>query len=166
MGHPDDVAVGLLGLAMAAVAFLGILAFTVIACAKAHRLLPERRSRAVYWIGMAVMVPLCLVTFPIAPLVMQALAVIGEFGWDAYAGGLRVVDKHGLLSDGQFLSVFWTAAMGIGCIVLDFWWVIPITVWHCHFNPRRQSGKRGSTDAVSPESEAVEQGAGPDRRGG
>jgi hypothetical protein len=166
MGHPDDVAVGLLGLAMGAVAFLGILALTVIACANAHRLLPARRSRAVYWIGMAVMVPLCLMTFPFAPRVMRAVAVVGEFGWDAYAGGLRVVDKHGVLSDGRFLSVFWTATMGVGCIVLDFWWVIPITAWHCHFNPRRPAGKRVSAGGVSTEREAAEQGAGPDRRGG
>jgi hypothetical protein len=151
MGHPDRYAVGLLGFGMMAGALLGIFALTLIACANARRVLPQRRARAIYWIGMALMVPLALGTFPLAPQLMRALAVIASFGWDAYAGGLRVVNKHGLLSDGRFLSVFWTAATGVGCIVLDFLWVMPITSWHCHFNPGRRAGEQVSDGSVRTE---------------
>jgi hypothetical protein len=125
--------VGLLGLGMMVVAVLVMMAAAVLAYLNAHRVLPRRRSRLTYWIGMAVLVPAVVATFPLAPNVMQALAVIASFGWDAYAGGLRVVSKHGQLSNGDFLGVFWSAAIGVGCIVLDFFWVIPMTAWHGHF---------------------------------
>jgi hypothetical protein len=159
MSHPDKYAVGLLGFGMMAVAFLGILALAVVACANAHRVLPGRRSRTTYWVGMAVMGPLALATFPLAPKAMQALAVIASFGWDAYAEGLRVVSKHGQLSDGRFLSVFWSAAVGVGCIALDFFWAIPITAWHCHFNPRRGPGDAASPAGVARMHGAVAPGA-------
>ena len=138
MSHPDKYAVGLLGLGMAALALLMGLGIAVFVCCNTHRFLPLRRSRTTYWIGMALMVPPWLATFPLAPKAMQALAVIASFGWDAYADGLRVISKHGQLSDGRFLGVFWAAAMGVGCVVLDFSWVIPVTAWHCHFNPSRK----------------------------
>ena len=155
MGHPDHYAVGLLSFGMMVVAFVGGFVLTLLACAKAHRVLPARRRRATYWIGMALLASLCLATFPLAPKLMRALAVIASFGWDAYAGGLRVVNKHGLLSDGRFLSVFWAAATGVGCLVLDFFWVIPIAAWYCHFNPRRPVGQQAGA-AASSEREAAE----------
>jgi hypothetical protein len=165
MSHPDKYGVGLLGLGMGAAAFLIGLTVLVIALLYAHRVLPRSRSRLLYWSGIAVMVPIALATFPLAPKVMQALAVIASFGWDAYDGGLRVVGKHGQLSDGRFLSVFWTAATGVGCLVLDFFWFIPITVWYCHFNPRQEpEGGIGSTEAPHV-SEPGEPGA-PNPHGG
>jgi hypothetical protein len=156
MGHPDQYAVGLLGFGMMVVGFPIIFALTVVAGLNSHRLLPERRSRASYWIGMALMVPLALVTFPLSPELMRALAVVASFGWDAYADGLRMINKHGLLSDGRFLSVFWTAATGVGCIVLDFFWVIPITAWYFHFNPGRLARERVNAGGVPTGREATE----------
>ncbi len=155
MSHPDHYAVGLLGLGLGAVAFLGIFALTLLACHYAERVLPQRRSRTTYWLGMAVLALLCIATFPLAPKVMRAAAVIASFGWDAYAGGLRVVSKHGQLADGRFLGVFWTAAMGVGCLVLDFWWVIPATAWYVHFNPPRQPGHTGTPADAARGSEAT-----------
>jgi hypothetical protein len=147
VSHPDKNIVGLVGLGMETVAFLGIFVLAVLASMKAGSGSPRRRSRTTYWIGMCVMVPLALATFPLAPKAMQALAVIASFGWDSYAEGLHVVNKHGLLSDGRFLGIFWSAATGVGCIVLDFFWVIPIAAWHYHFNPRQQP--RPSVDPMN-----------------
>jgi hypothetical protein len=148
MSHPDKFAVGLLSLGMGMIAFFGIFALSVIASMKAGSASTHPRSRTIYWIGMTVMVPLALATFPLAPKVMKALAVIASFGWDAYADGLRVVNKHGLLSDGRFLGVFWSAAMGVGCIILDFIWTIPIAAWHYYFHPRQQPGAREGPSPV------------------
>src|SRR4051794_5174083 len=105
MSHPDKYAVGLLGLGMLFLALVIGLAVYVVAILNAHRVLPRRRSRLIFWLGMAVMAPLPLVSFPLAPELMHALAVIGSFGREAYDNGLRVVSKHGELSDGRFLSV-------------------------------------------------------------
>jgi hypothetical protein len=165
MSHPDKYAVGLLGFGMMVVAFMSIFALAVIACMNAQRVVPQRRSRTTYWIGMTLMVPLALATFPLAPRAMQALAVITSFSWDAYAEGLRVVNKHGQLSDGRFLSVFWSAAMGVGCIVLDFFWVIPIGAWHCRFHPRPQPGPGVDPARVVQGNGAAGPAAAPDRGG-
>src|SRR4051812_11263024 len=124
MSHPDKYLVGLLSLGMAAVGMLTIAGLALVACAKAHWVLPRNRSRTTYWVGMVVLAPLWLATFPLSPKVMGAVAVIASFGWDAYADGLRVAGKHGQLSDGRFLSVFWAAAAPVGCILLDFAWAI------------------------------------------
>lgn len=149
MSHPDKYAVGLLSLGMMFLSLVIGIVVLVVAFLHAHRVLPRRRSRLVFWLGMAVMVPLPLISFPLAPELMHALAVIGSFGWEAYENGLRVVSKHGELSDGRFLSVFWSAAMGIGILVLDFCWLIPITVWYCHFNPRPEP-RTESASGVGP----------------
>jgi hypothetical protein len=138
MSHPDKYAVGLVAIGMGFVALILLITFSIIAFLNAYRVLPLRRSRTVFWIGMIVIVPAWLATFLVAPKFVHALAVVAEFGWDAYAEGLRVVNKHGLLSDGRFLSVFWAAASGVLILVLDFVWAIPVTAWYCHFNPGRK----------------------------
>src|SRR5260370_41979023 len=112
MAHPDKYVVGLLGLGMAALGVLIALAVLVMVCLNAHRVLPRRRFRTTYWIGMAVLAPLALAACLLTPRVVGDVAVIASFGWDAYAEGLRVVNKHGQLSDGRYLSVFWAAAFG------------------------------------------------------
>lgn len=136
MTHPDKYGVGLLTLSMVTFAFLILFGVSLLAIHNAHRVLPANRFRTTYWIGMVLMVPLWIAIFPLAPRVSQAVAVIASFGWDAYDGGLRVVNRHCQLSDGRFLSVFWAAAAHVGCMVLDFCWVIPVAAWHYHFNPR------------------------------
>jgi hypothetical protein len=139
MTHPDTYAVGLLGLGMAALSV--VLGFGVLAILQlnSHRFLPLRRSRTTYWVGMAVLVPVAFVgSPPVSSLAVQHLAVIASYGWDAYADGLRVINKHGELSDGRYLSVFWAAAMGGGMVSLTVASVIPVTVWYLHFNPSRK----------------------------
>jgi hypothetical protein len=138
MSHPDKYVVGPLGLGMAALGV--VLAFGVLAilALNSHRFLPLRRSRTTFWLGMAVLVPLACAGLPIfTSQAVQHLAVIASDGWDTYADGLRVINKHGQLSDGRFLSVFWAAAMGGGAFVISLFCVIPATVWYLHFNPSR-----------------------------
>jgi hypothetical protein len=136
MSPPDSYVVGLLGLGMAALGVVlgfGVLAILVL---NSHRFLPLRRSRATYWAGMAVLVPVAFVALPpVSAQVVQHLAVIASNGWDAYADGLRVINKHGELSNGRYLGVFWSAAMGGGMVSLIVASVIPVTVWYLHFNP-------------------------------
>ncbi|MBO0698618.1 MAG: hypothetical protein J2P46_09505, partial [Zavarzinella sp.] len=122
-------------------------------CAWGDRRWRPGGSRTLYWAGLLVIVPLGLATMPTAPKVMRAVTVIASFGWDAYAGGLRVVSKHGELSDGRFLSTFWSAATGVGSIVLEFVWVIPVLAWHYRFRPRRP-GRGGDAQAGASTSPA------------
>lgn len=129
----------MLGLSMAGVGMLlwliviGILSFT------AYRFLPLRRSRSTFWLGMTVLVPLACAGMPFFPsYAMQALAVIEMHGWDAYSEGLRVINKHGQLSDGSYISVFWAAAMGGGAFVLSGFCMIPLTTWCMHYHPGRK----------------------------
>jgi hypothetical protein len=133
MTHPEPYAVGMLSLAMAAVGCVIVVALTAVACRNAHRFLPSPRARTVFWVGLALTLPL-----PFAALftgeALRDLAVIPSFGWDAYAGGLRIVTKHGLLSDGRYLPVFWQAACGAGTVVLLTFSMTPLTVWCLHFH--------------------------------
>src|SRR6478672_7727651 len=114
MTHPDNVAVGLLGLAMFAMGALTVIILTIVAAHFSYRFLPLRRSRTMFWIGIVIGVTFALAVLLVAAKAMHALAVIASFGWDAYADGLRVINKHGQLSDGRFLSIVWAAASGTG----------------------------------------------------
>lgn len=136
MRHPEPYAVGMLTLAMAAVGCVIVVVFTAVACLKAHRFLPSLRARTVYWVGLALTLPLPFVALFMGEA-LRNLAVIPSFGWDAYAGGLRIVTKHGLLSDGRYLPVFWQAACGAGTVVLVVFSMTPLMVWclHFHFGP-------------------------------
>jgi len=52
-----------------------------------------------------------------------------------YTDGVRVVNKHGLLTNGQYLGVFWTAAIG-GWILPGMMLLLsPMVAWYVHFNP-------------------------------
>ncbi len=159
MAPPDNDLVGLLGLAMAALGVPAALVVLVLVCRHAGRVLPRRRSRTTYWLGMAVLVPLALAACLLTPRALGDGAVIASFGWDAYAEGLRVVNKHGQLSDGRYLGVFWAAAFGAGWFPLWLLYGIPVAAWHCHFNPRRQPGQ----DAAAQEVERGRRGSGADR---
>src|SRR5262249_56989512 len=90
------------------------LAVIVSVCRSAHPVWPARRSRTTYRIGMVVLVPLMLAGCILVPRFIGDVAVIASYGWEAHAEGLRVVDRHGQLSDGRYLGVFWAAAFGAG----------------------------------------------------
>jgi hypothetical protein len=138
MSHPDKWAVGPLGLGLAALGLLLDLVVLVLVCRNAYRVLPLRRSRPTYWIGMAVLVPAFLAAALLTPMVVGRVAVIASFGWEADAEGLRVVNKHGQLSDGRFLGVFWAAAFGAGWFPIWGLLTIPVVAWYTHFNPGRR----------------------------
>jgi hypothetical protein len=143
MSHPDKFVVGTLGLGMAALGLLIAFVALVIVCLNAHRVLPRSRSRRTYWIGMAVLIPLALAACLLTPRFIGNVAVIASFGWDAYADGLRVVNKHGQLSDGRYLGLFWAAAFGSWWFPACFLLSIPVVAWHFHFNPKKTpQGKR------------------------
>ena len=150
MAHPDKSVVGLLGLGMAAFGTLIGLVVLVIVCLNAHRVLPRRRSRMTYWIGMAVLVPVAVAACLLTPKILGDAAVIASFGWDAYAEGLRVINKHGQLSDGRYLGVFWAAVFGAGWFPIWFLTAVPVVAWHCHLNPRQQSSNGGDPVDVVP----------------
>ena len=136
MRHPDSYLVGPLGLAMCGLAMLFTSRFAIALGFHAHRFLPTGRSRTTYWTGMVLMFPLAVTAFILSPTVFKALAVIASFGWNAYDGGLRVVNKHGQLSDGGYLNVFWAAVHGVGPVVVMMLGVVPVVVWYMHFHPR------------------------------
>ena len=165
MAHPDKSVVGLLGLGMAALGVLIALAVLVLVGLNAHRVLPRHRSRTTYWIGLAVLAPLALAACLLTPRVVGDVAVIASFGWDAYAEGLRVINKHGQLSDGRYLGVFWAAAVGAWWFPIWFLFAIPVVAWHCHFNPRRLPGHGVDRTVVVRVDGATELPAVPDRGG-
>jgi hypothetical protein len=136
MPHPDKYAVGLLALGMAALGLLLALTALVIVCRHAHRVLPLRRSRTTYWLGMVVLLPLALAVCLLTPRGIGDVAVIASFGWEAFREGLRVVNRHGQLSDGRYLDVFWAAAFGACWFPIWFLFAIPVVAWHRHFNSR------------------------------
>jgi hypothetical protein len=114
---------------LVALVWLGILSVLPL-----HSLLPCRDRRVVYWLGMLFFAPVLVFSVPCVATALQALAVIATLGWEDYAGGVRVVDKHGLLTNGQYLGVFWTAAIGgwmlPGMILL----LSPMVAWYVHFH--------------------------------
>src|SRR5262245_48060006 len=138
MPHPEKYFVGLLGLGMAAVGLLLALVVLAIVAVHADLLLPRRRGRTTSWLGMALLVPLALVACLVTPKVIADAGVIASFGWDAYAEGLRVVNKHGQLSDGRYLNVFWAAARGGWLLPIWFLLGLPVVAWHRHFHPGPQ----------------------------
>jgi hypothetical protein len=134
MTHPESNVVGLLSLAMAAVGGLTWLVVMFALFLHSHRFLPPRCSRTTYWVGVALTFALALAALLVTGRAMGDLAVIADLGPDAYAGGLRVADKHGLLSNGRRLGVFWQAAQGAGTVVILLFSMLPLTVWVTHFN--------------------------------
>lgn len=148
MTHPEPYAVGMLSLAMAAVGGLTAVALTVVAVLKSHRFLPAPRSRTIYWVGLALTLALPFAALLVTGKAMGDLAVIASFGWDAYAGGLRVVNKHGLLSDGRYLPVFWQAASGAGTVVILMFSLTPVTVWLLHFHLSRDPSQAAQLTGV------------------
>jgi hypothetical protein len=137
MTHPDSYIVGMLGLAVFAVGAITIMTGAAVTGLQSHRFLPLYRSRTLFWIGMPVLLALPLAILLVAARAMQALAVIASFGWDAYADGVRVINKHGELSSGGHVSAFWAAAIGAGTVLLMLLAVVPLTVWVLHFHRNR-----------------------------
>lgn len=86
---------------------------------------------------MIVLATPTLVLLLLTPKTIQALAIISSYGFRSYISGLHVVDKHGLVSNGQYLGTFWSAA--IGAWILPIWMLlsIPLGVWHVHCRERR-----------------------------
>jgi multisubunit Na+/H+ antiporter MnhB subunit len=146
MQPPNTHLVGLLGLAMCGlgmVLYLLLLYWLLVRQRRlVRRLLPKSRSRTTYWIGMAVLAPITLAATLAMPKAIRALAVIASFGWEAYADGLRVVNKHGLLSDGRYLGVFWDAAIGGWILPLMLLLTTPMVQWHMHFEEMETKSKQ------------------------
>jgi hypothetical protein len=148
MTHPEDGTVAVLTLAFAAVGTWLALAAGVVLWLNTGRLLPSRRSRAAYWVGVALLAPAILTAVPVAATATKAVGVIASRGWDASAGGLRVVNKHGLLSDGSYLSAVWTAAMAPLIWTAMLLLAVMAAVWHLHYHPLQDAAHRAGN---SPE---------------
>src|SRR5687768_15923795 len=146
--HPEPYAVGMLSLAMVAVGGLTALAVAAVAVLNSHRFLPPPRSRTIYWVGLALTLALPFAALLVTGAALADLAVIASFGWDAYAGGLRVVNKHGLLSDGRYLPVCWQAAAVGGTVVILMFSLTPVTVWLLHFHFSRDPSQAAQLTGV------------------
>jgi hypothetical protein len=157
--NPESLTTALLWLPLLAVGTLCAGAVVAALWRYGGRLLPRQRSRAAYWAGVAALAPLVLAGFRFAFWAGQAVGVIGYAGWNAYVGGVRVVNNKGLLSDGRYLSGFWDAASG------GVAWAVLLVVaavaagWHLHFNPPRVGP---DPEAGSPGAADAEPGAAPD----
>src|SRR5262245_11325333 len=146
--HPERYAVGMLGLAMVAVGGLTAVAATLFVGFNSHRYLPTRCSRLTYWVGLALTLALPVAALLVTGAALADLAVIASFGWDAYSGGLHVVNKHGLLSDGRYLPVFWQAAWGAGTVVILMFSMTPVAVWLMHFHLSRDPSQAAPLTGV------------------
>jgi hypothetical protein len=135
MTPADNTIVGLLSLALAAGGTVFALAFGILFWLNTSRLLPAPRLRVVYWLGVAIFGPILLAIVPLTIEAAKAVAVIASFGWDAFADGLRVVGKRGRLSDGRFLSTFWTAAIVPMMWTASMLFICVAVGWHMHFHP-------------------------------
>ena len=163
MPHPEHAIVGLLSVALAGVGTLFALAAGWTFWLNTSRILPSQRSRSAYWVGVTFFALVILPSVGFATIeASKAVPVIASFGWDAYSDGLRVVNKHGLLSDGRYLSAFWTAA-----IVPMMWTTILVHIfvamgWHMHFHPPRvvaePSADRPENRPAEPASGLIGQG--------
>ena len=138
MPHPEHATVGLLWFALAAVGTLFALAMGWMFWLNTARFLPSRRSRTAYWAGVAFFALVILPTVRFTTTEgSKAVAVIASRGWDAYSDGLRVVDKYGQLSDGRYLSGFWTAAIFAMMWTMILLIIFVVVGWHMHFHPPR-----------------------------
>jgi hypothetical protein len=114
MPHPaTEPWVGLLSIGLAFGGTLAVLAMYVVGTLLAARLGMRRYpNRVALRIGLAVAAPLTVCAmFLVIPL-LEIPAIVATYGWDAYATGVHIVDKHGLVSNGEYLGTFWTAAIG------------------------------------------------------
>jgi hypothetical protein len=146
--NPESHITALLWLPLLGVGTVCAVAVGAVVWRYCGRILPRRRSRPVYWAGVAVLTPLALAGFRAAFWAGQAVGVIGFAGWDAYAGGLRLVNNKGLLSDGRYLSGFWDATCGAVSWTVLLVVVSVVAGWHLHFHPpRAESGSPVAPDA-------------------
>jgi xanthine/uracil permease len=75
----------------------------------------------------------------------QALLVIMAFGFDEYASGLRIINKHGELSDGRSLGDVWMGVWGAFLFLSLALPILPLVVfrlWVARTKPRSDRSRR------------------------
>jgi hypothetical protein len=140
MTHPaDENVVGLLSFVMCVSGLIIVMTlFGVLTHWRiARRLLPQRCSRRMYWAGMIIIALPTVVLMLLTPKVIQALAIVCSYDFRSYISGLHVVNKHGLVSDGQYLGTFWSAAIGAWILPVWLFLAIPLGEWHIHCRERQ-----------------------------
>jgi hypothetical protein len=134
---------------------LGIAVWIAMPCAVAF-IVPvtqarwQRIPRPLYVLGITL-----FVIFPVPAMtqwfpLMEYVGISCAYGRDAYADGLRLVDKHGNLNDGRVLPDIWRVIVYTGVCVLFLWSSLPLTVFYMLFRgsakrsrprPRQQQGE-------------------------
>ena len=76
--------------------------------------LPGPLGCLMLWIALAGLVVLTFVSLRVAFIVIQRPLITHVYGPNSYSTGLRVVGRHGELSNGQRLPGDWTFALNVG----------------------------------------------------
>jgi len=113
---------------------------------------PNPRTKAIEqylrgWPLLGVLVITIACSFGSYALVKYAI-INGAYGTDAWDNGLRVVDKHGHLSDGRVLSGFLRAVLNFGSFLLCVPFFVGSAFGLAYLNMRLH-GKRLSDFAAS-----------------
>jgi hypothetical protein len=98
----------------------------------------RRIPRLLYLLGMVLTILLTCLAVTRAFGVMQYVGISLAYGLDAYADGLRLVDKHGNLNDGRVLPDVWRVVLYTGVYILQIWSTLPIVVFYSLFSPDRE----------------------------
>ena len=85
-------------------------------------------DEARFVIGICLLVPSVVIYFAM-PYLLTTTAIISTYGWDGYRNGIETVNRFGLLSNGDFLPVYWQIARGSLETPLQYLVAIPFIDW-------------------------------------
>lgn len=118
---------------------LGIAIYLAVLCGLAFAV-PTKRARwrriprPLYVLGIVMTILFACLAVTRAFGVMEYVGISLAYGPDAYADGLRLVDKHGRLNDGRVLPDGWQVLTYTGVYVLQIWSTFPTVVFYSLFS--------------------------------
>jgi hypothetical protein len=98
----------------------------------------RRIPRPLYVLGIALTILLIFLIGTRSFALMEYLGISVAYGGDAYADGLRLVDKHGNLNDGTVLPDLWRVLVYTGVYILQMWSSLLIVVFYFLFSAERE----------------------------
>ena len=94
--------------------------------AKTKKFISSDKTRFV--IGICLFVPSVIIYFAM-PYLLTTTAIISTYGLDGYRNGIETVNRFGLLSNGDFLPVYWQLARSSLQTPLQWLVAIPFIDW-------------------------------------
>lgn len=150
---PEQAAEPWVGLVSIGLCLAGLATFLTVGCVINLCIVPHLPLKRcpnpwLRWGGLVAAAPLTLAAMFLTVHLLSAAAIVQTYGWEGYAAGLEVENKFGLVSNGEYLDTFWSAA--IGGLILPCWLLCltPALIWNEIF---RELGASEPKPAPPPE---------------